>query len=195
MRKITSIFKKDFFQKGLFPLLMMTVAVIAIPIYIIFAALFEILGEIGKRLGFSFKPVIVGSILILSSCSTSNVSQDFVPYWQHYDECSKSYAQFSKMVSCGKQKRLEGCEGNVCEGARGNAFMDYSDSLVSSVKSGQFNEDEAKRRWIEFRLKEEDAYNQDRNAMLNRRALHSQRHSPTATQCHTVNGYTNCTSF
>lgn len=141
------------------------------------------------------KLFIITAVFLLSACSGTSPETEFIPYWQHYDECSQDQKTFEKMIVCGKNKRLESCENNVCSGARGNAFMSYSDSLLTSVKSGQLSEEEAKRRWIEFRLKEEDAFIKDHNAMLTRRAIHNQSAGPTSTQCHTANGYTNCTSF
>ncbi|NCO04304.1 MAG: hypothetical protein GW903_08950 [Alphaproteobacteria bacterium] len=73
---------------------------------------------------------------LLTACTTP---KDFRPYWQDYDECAVIHKKFENMVNCAKQKRLDSCENGVCSGTRGNAFMAYSDSLVSSVKTGKLN--------------------------------------------------------
>src|SRR5687768_11256824 len=104
-------------------------------------------------------------VLFSSACVTGQTA------WQYYDQCANQHSSFEKMVACGKQARTEGCALNNTCSARGDALVQYADSLVISVKSKELSEAEARRRWIEYRTAEENAYSQDLNAALARRAV------------------------
>jgi hypothetical protein len=55
------------------------------------------------------------------------------------------------MAECGKQRRMAYCtEHNSC-GTSGTAFMQYTDSLVLSVRNKEMTEAEALRRFAEYK--------------------------------------------
>ena len=82
--------------------------------------------------------------LILNACAANKSVFNF------YDECS-GYTSFVAMAECGKQRRMAYCiEHNNC-GTSGTAFMQYTDSLVLSVRNKEMTEAEALRRFDEYK--------------------------------------------
>jgi hypothetical protein len=93
-------------------------------------------------------PVLAAVALLVGGCFGSG---KYV--WQYYDECSAHTVSFVRMAECGRRKRLADCvPTNDCS-PQGTAFMQFADSLVLSVKSGEMTEPEALRRFVEFKTK------------------------------------------
>ena len=83
--------------------------------------------------------------LILNGCAANKTAFSF------YDECSVQNSSFIAMAECGKQKRMAYCtEHNNCSSS-GTAFVQYTDSLVLSVKNKEMTEAEALRRFAEYK--------------------------------------------
>lgn len=116
--------------------------------------------------------------------------------WQHYDECAKIHASFKDMASCGKESRNADCQkDNQCSG-RGNALVQYVDSLVVSVEAGELSEAKARREWIRYRTEEENAFIADMNSQRSQRASTPYiPPQPRQTSCSTIGGSTFCNSF
>ena len=137
--------------------------------------------------------LLVVATLFLTACQTTGKTS-----WQYYDECSLRHEAFSEMVLCGKETRAIGCaENNTCS-ARGNALVQYADSLVTSIKAGEISEPEARRQWLEYRTAEENAYTEDLNAQRARRAaaINSMPNTPPKqTTCIGTSMSVNCTTY
>lgn len=69
--------------------------------------------------------------------------------WEYYDRCSQT--SFVQMVDCGRRVRTSECTAaGTCSGP-GNSFVAYADSLAASVRSKQMTDEEARRKFIEFK--------------------------------------------
>jgi hypothetical protein len=86
---------------------------------------------------------LIVAALILNACAQKSA-------FDLYDECN-SHSSFIAMAECGKQKRLAYCTQHSNCGAAGTAFMQYTDSLVLSVKNKEMTEAEAMRRYAEYK--------------------------------------------
>lgn len=92
--------------------------------------------------------------LLLASCTA------YVPVWTFYDQCAQQSSSFVAIANCGEAKRNAYCTAhNTCT-ANDNSFVAYTDSLVKSVKHGDMKEEDARRKWIEFRASQVNAYQQ-----------------------------------
>ncbi len=89
--------------------------------------------------------------LIVAGCQATTKSA-----WEHYDACSLETSSFTKMVECGKQRRQAYCQPNGGCSAIGNSLVQYADSLATSVKRREMTEAEATRRWIEFKVAQQN---------------------------------------
>ncbi|HEU5047182.1 MAG TPA: hypothetical protein VFT64_04985 [Rickettsiales bacterium] len=96
------------------------------------------------------------SILLLAGCMANN----YVPPWTFYDQCAQQLSSFSAIANCGETKRNAWCTEHQNCTSNDNAFVAYTDSLVASVKSGEMTQEEARRKWIEFRANQVNAYQQ-----------------------------------
>ncbi|WP_156947056.1 hypothetical protein [Bradyrhizobium sp. WSM3983] len=71
--------------------------------------------------------------------------------WSYYDKCSAQTSSFLAMAECGKQARNADCiPSNDCS-SMGNAYVQFTDSLVLSVKNKEMTEAEAMRRFAEYK--------------------------------------------
>lgn len=71
--------------------------------------------------------------------------------WSYYDKCSAQSSSFIAMAECGKQARNADCiPSNDCS-SMGNAYVQFTDSLVLSVKNKEMTEAEAMRRYAEYK--------------------------------------------
>ncbi|WP_428492183.1 hypothetical protein [Rhodopila sp.] len=119
-------------------------------------------------------------VVMLSACATKPLP----PVWSFYDQCAQSTASFVAMAECGKANRYAFCTAhNVCSSA-GNAFVLYTDSLITSTKDHEMSEAEAQRKWVEFRMSQQNA---DRSARI--QALQAM---PRSTTCYSTGSMTQC---
>ena len=116
--------------------------------------------------------------VLLSGCIATTAA------WEHYDECSLEHKSFVKMVECGKDRRNAYCAPTNNCSASGNSIVQYADSLVASVKAKEITEEEARRKWIEFKTNEENE--------LSRRISSSSSSVRTPVSCQTIGNYTQC---
>jgi hypothetical protein len=93
--------------------------------------------------------------LLLAGCTSS-----YIPAWTFYDQCAQQTSSFAAIASCGETKRNDYCKAHNNCTANDNSFVAYTDSLVKSVKHGDMTEEEARRKWIEFRANQVNAYQQ-----------------------------------
>lgn len=99
-------------------------------------------------------------ILSLTILLTGCMANTYVPPWTFYDQCAQQLSSFSAIAGCGEAKRNAWCtEHHNCT-SNDNAFVSYTDSLVASVKNGEMTQEEARRKWIEFRSNQVNAYQQ-----------------------------------
>lgn len=71
--------------------------------------------------------------------------------WSYYDKCSAQTESFLAMAECGKQARNADCiPSNDCS-SLGNSYVQFTDSLVLSVKNKEMTEAEAMRRYAEYK--------------------------------------------
>lgn len=98
-------------------------------------------------------------LLFLGNCAAQEAAPKLA--WQHYDECADTTSSFVAMVDCGKQKRAAYCQtiGDRC-GGNGASVVAYADSLATSLMRREILEPEARRKWIEFRMTQANAYGQ-----------------------------------
>lgn len=82
---------------------------------------------------------------------TGCVHSSAPPVWGYYDQCAAENPSFLAMAQCGRQKRLAECAANNSCSAEGTVFMEYVDSLALSVKNKKMTEDEAMRRYAEYK--------------------------------------------
>jgi hypothetical protein len=90
---------------------------------------------------------VSAAALILNGCAANKSKSAF----SFYDECSVQNSSFVAMAECGKQKRMAYCTVNNNCSSTGTAFMQYTDSLVLSVKNKEMTEAEALRRFAEYK--------------------------------------------
>lgn len=92
-------------------------------------------------------------VALLTACTP------YIPAWTFYDQCTQSQS-FTAMAGCGRVNINSYCSlHNNCS-ANDNSFVLYTDSLVISVKNGELTEAEAQRKWIEFRMAQVNARQQ-----------------------------------
>lgn len=85
--------------------------------------------------------------LVLAGC----LSLGGPSVWNYYDKCSAQNSSFIAMAECGKQARNAGCmPTNDCS-SMGTAYVQFTDSLVLSVKNKEMTEAEAMRRYAEYK--------------------------------------------
>lgn len=109
--------------------------------------------------------ILLSLPLLLAGCVSN-----YVPPWAFYDQCAQHVSSFVGIAGCGEAKRNEYCVAHKNCNANDNAFVAYTDSLVRSVKSGDMTEEEARRKWIEFRANQVNAYQQQEMMMAPRPA-------------------------
>lgn len=109
--------------------------------------------------------IILSFALLVSGCVSN-----YVPPWTFYDQCAQQTSSFVGIANCGEAKRNAYCTAHRDCNANDNAFVAYTDSLVKSVKSGDLSEEEARRKWIEFRANQVNAYQQQEIMMAPRPA-------------------------
>lgn len=130
------------------------------------------------------KSLVIFMCLLLANCAM----QTTPPSWSFYDQCAQQTSSFLETAACGKTNRNAYCRPNNTCSAAGNAFVAYTDSLAKSVKNHQMTEDEAQRKWIEFRMTQANAAQQH--------ALQSEANQimamPSPVTCHTYGTVTNC---
>jgi hypothetical protein len=125
-------------------------------------------------------------LMLLAGCAASSPPPLAFTF---YDSCSNVNTSFSDMVACGKSARNSYCEAHNSCSPGGNAVVLYADSLVKSEKNHEMTEGEAQRRWVEFRMAQLNAEQQQ--------ALQGAALMPKATTCYTSAGFggtvvTNC---
>jgi len=77
-----------------------------------------------------------------------------------YDQCATQSSSFIVMAECGKAHRNAACETSNSCSASGNAVVMYVDSLETSVKNREMTEAEAQRKWVDFRMTQDNAARQ-----------------------------------
>jgi hypothetical protein len=120
--------------------------------------------------------------LILTGCALPGPA--LKQAYEHYDECMAELPgkSFSEIAACGRQRRQAQCtSSNTCS-SNGSSFVSYVDSLGSSVERKEMTDNEAKRRYIEFRTSAI-------NTQLNRAALQA---AQAPTTCVTSGAFANC---
>jgi hypothetical protein len=96
-------------------------------------------------------------IFLLSGCDFPPPPPSTISF---YDQCGSQHSSFVAMAQCGKANRNAWCQANNACSDNGNAIVVYADSLVVSVKNHELTEAEAQRRWIEFRMAQVNAAQQ-----------------------------------
>lgn len=81
--------------------------------------------------------------------------------WDYYDKCSAQTSSFVTMAECGKRVRYADCTPSNSCSSMGNAYVEFTDSLVMSVKNKEMTEAEAMRRYAEYKTSLIQAENRD----------------------------------
>lgn len=127
------------------------------------------------------KPLsMIAMLLLVCGCAAQPSAIDWV------DMCSRQHPAFADVVTCAKQNRNAGCAKDGYCSADDDAVIAYADSLAASVKKGKLSEEEAKRKWLDFRFNRRDA---EQSRMLQQRAILAAERPITCTR---TGPYTHC---
>jgi hypothetical protein len=88
---------------------------------------------------------LLAASFLLTNCATSP------PVYAYYDKCSSQTSSFVVMAECGKEARNAECIPNNTCSPVGTTFVQFTDSLVLSVKNKEMTEAEAMRRYAEYK--------------------------------------------
>lgn len=128
--------------------------------------------------------ILITALLIacggISGCTQQPSAIDWV------DICSRQNVKFSDIAACAKQNRTASCiQSGYCS-TDDDAIIAYADSLAASVKKRNLSDEEAKRKWLDFRFNRKEA---QQSRMLQERAIMEAQRPITCTR----NGpYTHC---
>jgi len=100
------------------------------------------------------KKRLIFALTILTACAPQ--PPDAISW---YEQCAQQTPppSFIKMVECGKSRRTASCTAYGECSIGGNAIVAYADSLAKSVKKHELTEEEAWRKWIEFKMQQYQA--------------------------------------
>ena len=94
-----------------------------------------------------YNRALVVAALFAASLVLANCAARTAPVWAYYDKCSSQTSSFVAMAECGTAE----CMANNTCSPEGNAFVQFSDALVLSVKNKEMTEAEAMRRYAEYK--------------------------------------------
>lgn len=123
---------------------------------------------------------IIATLMLTCACTAQPSAIDWV------DMCSRQHAAFADVVACAKQNRNAGCTKDGYCSTDDDAVIAYADSLAASVKKRTMSEEEAKRKWLDFRFNRRDA---EQSRMLQQRAIMAAERPITCTR---TGPYTHC---
>jgi hypothetical protein len=98
-----------------------------------------------------FNIVVLLATLFAASLILTNCAARTTPVWVYYDKCNAQTSSFVVMAECGKEARNAECIANNTCSPEGNAFVQFSDALVLSVRNKEMTEAEAMRRYAEYK--------------------------------------------
>ncbi len=124
--------------------------------------------------------LLITALLMVCGCASQPSAIDWV------DICSRQNAKFADIVACAKENRNASCAKDDYCSTDEDAVIAYADSLAASVKKRNMTEEEAKRKWLDFRFNRRDA---QQSRMLQERAIMATQYPIT---CRRNWPYTHC---
>ena len=121
---------------------------------------------------------------VLTACASSP------SVWVYYDRCSAQSSSFIAMAECGKEARNAECTAHNSCSPEGTTFVQYTDSLVLSVKNKEMTEAEAMRRYAEYKTTMQSGIRRDQAIVAAGVAAGAGASGPTS--CTRIGNTVNC---